>query len=59
MATRRISARKIREILKLKWHDGLSNRQVDELQCFTEHCERLGAEGCSCGPLVAIGPRND
>ena len=28
MATRRISVRKIREILKLKWHDGLSNRQV-------------------------------
>lgn len=28
MATRRISVRKIREILKLKWQDGLSNRQI-------------------------------
>ncbi len=28
MATRRISVRKILEILKLKWQDGLSNRQI-------------------------------
>jgi DNA-binding transcriptional regulator LsrR (DeoR family) len=28
MATRRISVRKIKEVLKLKWHDGLSNRKI-------------------------------
>ncbi len=28
MATRRISVRKILEILKLKWHHGMSNRQI-------------------------------
>src|SRR5690606_22623922 len=28
MAARRISVRKILEILKLKWQDGLSNRQI-------------------------------